>query len=454
MLCPAGEIYQACGPTFEPYCGSTVNEVNVMCNEGCFCPEGMLRNAGKCVYPELCPCALRGKVFQPKETIRRDCNTCECLNGAWKCSDETCGSRCSAIGDPHYQTFDNKRYDFMGKCSYTLMKTANVSIEAENVACSGQISSELGFDSVDQPSCTKSVSIELLVGNRVEHVKLMQGKSVLVNGVSLRKIPVKLFDGLLRIREASSTVLVVLLSDGLKVWWDGVTNVYIDAPNTYRNQTSGLCGTFNANMNDDFLTPEGDVESSVEAFVNKWRSTETCKMLSNEVDVPHPCQINVENKSKAKKVCSILKSEVFAGCHWSVDPEEFYEDCLYDMCACKGQDIKNCLCPVLSAYASLCAQQGLAINWRHKVQECAIVCPVGQVFEECGDSCYRSCADMHFDEPCKSSCVEGCRCPVGQRLNDNGECVSNDLCPCVYEGMQFDAGYKEVRPGSKHLELW
>lgn len=52
----------------------------------------------------------------------------------------SCGARCSAIGDPHYQTFDGKKYDFMGQCTYYLVKTDNFSIEAENVACTGSIS--------------------------------------------------------------------------------------------------------------------------------------------------------------------------------------------------------------------------------------------------------------------------------------------------------------------------
>lgn len=84
----------------------------------------------------------------------------------------------------------------------------------------------------------------------------------------------------------------------------------------------------------------------------------------------------------------------------------------------------------------------------------AVKCPPGQVFEECGDECYRTCDDMQSNEICKSSCVEGCRCPLGQALDESNECIPIGLCPCTYKGLKFNPGYKEVRPSSKHLELW
>lgn len=64
------------------------------------------------------------------------------------------------------------------------------------------------------------------------------------------------------------------LSNGLDVWWDGQTRVYVDAPADFRGMTAGLCGTFTDNQRDDFLTPEGDIEQSAIAFANKWKTSE------------------------------------------------------------------------------------------------------------------------------------------------------------------------------------
>lgn len=75
------------------------------------------------------------------------------------------------------------------------------------------------------------------------------------------------------------------------------------------------------------------------------------------------------------------------------------------------------------------------------------------MFDECGDGCALSCDDLPSKGSCKRECVEGCRCPHGEYVNEDGECVPKKMCHCNFDGMSFRPGYKEVRPGEKFLDL-
>lgn len=133
----------SCGPKTHPSCGTELTsktDSDSDCEEGCFCPSGSVLHDGQCISPEECPCRLRGKFFKPGTSVAKVCNTCTCSLGKWICTETRCKARCSIVGDPHYTTFDGRRFDFMGHCSYYLMKGANYSIEVENAACSGAIS--------------------------------------------------------------------------------------------------------------------------------------------------------------------------------------------------------------------------------------------------------------------------------------------------------------------------
>lgn len=161
---------------------------------------------------EMCPCKLKGKSLPPKHEITRDCNTCTCENGNWNCTSLTCGARCGSVGDPHYMTFDGKRYDFMGKCSYVLMKTDSITVEAENVACSGAISEDMNFlpsFSSELPSCTKSLTITFNDdAGQQRIIKLKQGRFVLLDGFEVAKLPKEISNGAVQIRQASSHFVV------------------------------------------------------------------------------------------------------------------------------------------------------------------------------------------------------------------------------------------------------
>lgn len=109
---------------------------------------------------------------------------------------------------------------------------------------------------------------------------------------------------------------------------------------------------------------------------------------------------------------------------------------------------------MISAYAQECSLQGVKINWRNDVRECGIHCSGGQTYQICGDSCARTCQDISSRPDCRRQCVEGCNCPEGHALDEHGECVPIGQCGCQHEGMEFHAGYKEVRAASKAPEIW
>lgn len=58
----------------------------------------------------------------------------------------------------------------------------------------------------------------------------------------------------------------------------------------YAGKTCGLCGNYNGNQGDDFLTVGGLVETRVEGFGNAWKMNADCDDL--QLQHSDPCILN------------------------------------------------------------------------------------------------------------------------------------------------------------------
>ncbi|NXG20800.1 SSPO protein, partial [Grallaria varia] len=74
-------------------------------------------------------------------------------------------------------------------------------------------------------------------------------------------------------------------------------------------QVRGLCGTFNGDQRDEFLTPEGDVELGVAAFANAFRAAGACPALGP--GIANPCDSSPGSWERAEATCAVLLGPAF-----------------------------------------------------------------------------------------------------------------------------------------------
>lgn len=59
----------------------------------------------------------------------------------------------------------------------------------------------------------------------------------------------------------------------------------------------------------------------------------------------------------------VITPGIFKPCHSVVDPEPYFGNCVYDMCATGGQTVA--LCQAIESYADMCAAANVPIPWRN-----------------------------------------------------------------------------------------
>ncbi|XP_033639908.1 SCO-spondin-like [Asterias rubens] len=406
--------------------------------KGCRCKDGMVINpkttagGSACIYPSRCPCYYNGQSYDIGATFKKKCNWCQCKpNSKVLCSKKKCPGTCSGYGDPHYLTYDSRMYEFMGACSYVLTtdecycsdlnqtSASTFKVVVENIICGSA-----GF------TCTKTVTFTF------------QNVTIVLARGSEPVITPPPQDGAELQYKIRSTLRFVLIStkQGIKLKWDKMTSIHVKLDPDYQGKVCGLCGNFNDDAEDDFQTRSGDVAATPRLFGHSWKTSDSCELPCT--DCVDPCENHPGRDAWARFKCNIILdvNGVFEPCHHVVDPDIYYERCLFDSCGCDRGGDCECLCTAISNYAELCTQGGVPIKWRNEGL-CCLQCNVeGSTYLPCGKVCPDTCFNTTDDLDCQQlDCVEGCHCPPGKVLH-NGRCIDTSICPCQYGDEVVDSG--------------
>ncbi|NXN13216.1 OTOG protein, partial [Indicator maculatus] len=429
ITCPEPLTYNECINCCPVSCHqqSQCIDSELPCIDGCYCPDGLIYENELCVKPMDCPCDYHGSSFQRGSVVYEECNNCTCVGGKWICTNLTCPAECSVSGDIHFMTFDGRKYTFQATCQYILAKSrvsGAFTVSLQNAPC-GQN---------QDGSCIQSISL-ILKQDPKRQVTLTHSGDVLV--YDQYKINLPYADELFEVRKLSSVFLQVKTHIGLQILYDRKgLRLYLQADGRWKDDTMGLCGTFNGNMEDDFLSPVGVTESTPELFGNAWKTSSTCVLVhdSSQMD---PCDVHLQAASYAAEACSILTKELFAPCYPYLSPVAYFEQCRRDTCKC-GQ---TCFCSALAHYAHHCRRFGVVIDFRGGVPDCALSCEDTKEYSTCVSTCGRTCQALSVPETCSGDCVEGCACPSGTYLNSKTErCVQRTECPCYFQGIDYPPG--------------
>ncbi|XP_005414138.1 PREDICTED: IgGFc-binding protein isoform X1 [Chinchilla lanigera] len=458
--CPPHSHYEPCSYGCPLSCGDlpVSGGCGSECFEGCVCDDGFALSGESCVPLASCGCVHQGIYHPPGQTFYPGpgCDSlCHCqAGGLVSCEPSSCGpheacqpsngvlgcvpvgsTTCQASGDPHYTTFDGRRFDFMGMCVYVLAQTCGTQPGLHNFTVL-QENAPWGNGHV---SATRVITV--IVGNYTLRLEQNQWK-VRVNGVDM-KLPVELAGGQIRVFQHGSDA-VIETDFGLRVAYDLVYYVRVTVPGNYYKQMCGLCGDYNGDPKDDFQKPDGSQAANPNEFGNSWEEpvpdspcepTPDCS--PGEEGCEEQCSSELEEKYQKEEFCGLLSSPEgpLAACHELIDPQGPLRDCVFDLCLGGGN--LSILCHNIHAYVSSCQAAGGQVEpWRTD-SFCPMECPHNSHYELCADVCSLGCSALSAPLQCPDGCAEGCECDSGFLYNGQA-CVPIQECGCYHNGAYYE----------------
>ncbi|KAK9394610.1 IgGFc-binding protein [Crotalus adamanteus] len=357
---------------------------------------------------------------------------CKMINGQPHCV-PTSNATCEIWGDPHYITFDKFKYDFQGTCTYTIAKTCadifglpSFHIYAKNENRGSKRVSYVGMVTAEIYGYTITISRS-------------ENGFVKVNGMKAQ-LPIYLNGGSLQILQSGGSALVITDYD-LRLSYDWNQLLRVTISNAFYGSLCGLCGNYNKDPGDDFQTPAGTKAPDANAFGKSWKvdvgDQDTCWDDCHGPCVP--CQPDQAQKYQSEQYCGLITKASggpFSSCHSKVDPNFYFEGCVYDVCANEGH--RQSVCDALESYADACQKEGVQIGEWRKLAGCLSECPPNSEYQQCGTACPATCLDAQTQQQllCPAVCVAGCQCLPGYVLSQ-GKCIPKSSCGCWHKGYLF-----------------
>ncbi|XP_041932210.1 IgGFc-binding protein-like [Alosa sapidissima] len=461
IQCTPNSHYEVC----DKGCGSTClsktapSVCKEQCQEGCVCNRGYVLSGAQCVPADQCGCQYKGMYYKPGKAFYPDglcAEECMCNGTGVSCKVFSCGPNekcdvkngvrscqaigqgvCSISGDPHYNTFDNATYNFMGTCTYTVAEGCHLNgTQLTNFAV--VVENEKWYDISDDPKVSVAKLVAVTVYGYTIILRRGQIGLAMVNG-AIMNIPLSIDDGLISLKPIGNNY-VISTDFGLKVTYDLVYHVTVTVPGNYRDKTCGLCGNFNGNKNDEFQLPDGKLTKDVTTFGAAWK-VGVEGVVCDDGCVGDNCPTCPASEAKIiESDCSIITNPKgpFAACQAVLDSEPYYRDCIYDVCVAGSTWHTKMLCHSINAYVLDCQDIGIKIlNWRTS-SFCPMICPSNSHYEDCALPCQTPCPGL-TSITCADTCAEGCACNTGYYFNGTG-CVLQDECSCYINGQTIKIG--------------
>uniref|UniRef100_A0A8C4R8Y0 VWFD domain-containing protein n=1 Tax=Eptatretus burgeri TaxID=7764 RepID=A0A8C4R8Y0_EPTBU len=248
----------------------------------------------------------------------------------------------------------------------------------------------------------------------------------------------------------------MVAANGLHIFWDKKTTIYVHVDPIFKGRLCGLCGNFDGDAQNDFVQKTLGTVTSALDFGNSWTADNFCPEVNATKD---PCFVNPHRKPWAQRRCNILYSHVFEPCHELVDPSIYFNMCENDGCACDTGGDCECICTILAAYSYDCALSNVFPSWRTP-EICPLGCDLYNAEGKCewhykikGDSCLKTCQNPKGE--CKPfSQFEGCYpvCTESTPFFDEDAMNCTATCPCYYDNIPYHIG--DPMPSPDICQSW